>query len=300
MDTTNAKLNRIQHRQTSASQTCGFTGNSDIYGLGIRLGVYLQWVAALISVVSSRATILRELLDVNTIFSLAIFIATVVLQTQYAGSAQGIEILIMLHIYFCNTYAVSYEQLLKRWRAQESTFFGILATLCITTGMSAYAIYYWFYGLDLFPDVDCGSFAFLFAKVRLEGPARTFFKSVAVVNMVIWGVGFLLLSCYAIPSLLAPLFMVMFYNTKYGLQKLFSRIINAHAEIEAPWRKASNGHSRYVIGLYMSTLGAPMDVRERQPIWSATPDGNRGLLMSMSVRANPVLYACAVRFRVLN
>ncbi|KAL9637308.1 MAG: hypothetical protein Q9164_002270 [Protoblastenia rupestris] len=280
--------NQIHNRHSSAPQTCGFTGNSDIYGLGIRLGIYLQWIAALISkryLVSSRSEILRELLDVNTIFSLAIFIATVILPTE----AQGVEVLIMLHFYFGNTYIISYEQLLRGRHAQGLTFFGTLATISITTGMSAYAIYYWFHGLDLLSGTGCGSFAFLFAKVRLEGRARTFFKLAAVVNMIVWGTGFLLLSCYAVPWLLAGLFGITVHNTKYGLKKLFSMILNKDVEIEAPWRRTSRGHSRYILGLYMGKLGAPKPERERQPGWPADADEGKGRLMSGSQHDNPVV-----------
>ena len=102
--------NSLRRRQLPLSPNCGFPGNSDAYGLGIRLGIYLQWTSALISkhyLVASNAQILRELLDVNTIFCLAIFIATALLSTQSdSHGARGAEILIMLHIYFGNTYII--------------------------------------------------------------------------------------------------------------------------------------------------------------------------------------------------
>ncbi|KAL9125609.1 MAG: hypothetical protein Q9217_005206 [Psora testacea] len=282
----------IHHRRIIHPQPCGFTGNSDIYGLGIRLGVYLQWVAALISkqyLVSSRAGIMRELLDVNTIFSLAIFIATVVLSTDHGGSAHGVEILIMLHIYFGSTYIISYEQLLRGRHGQGLTFFGVLATICITTGMSAYAIYYWFHGLDLLPRTECGSFAFLFAKVRLEGPVKTFFKFAAVINMIVWGSGFLLLWCYAIPVLISGLFKVGFYNAKYGLHMLFKHVFGTKGDVEAPWRQTSRGHLRHVVGLYMGYLGAPRSEREVKPGWPANLGEDKVWLESRSKQDNPIV-----------
>ena len=90
-------------RRADINQSCGFAGNSDIYGLGIRLGVYFQWVASMLSkryLTASSPELLRELLDANTIFSLSIFIATALLTTGSLGTVHGAEILIMLHIYF--------------------------------------------------------------------------------------------------------------------------------------------------------------------------------------------------------
>ena len=34
---------------TGANVGCGFVGNSDVYGLGIRIGLYSQWLSTIIS-----------------------------------------------------------------------------------------------------------------------------------------------------------------------------------------------------------------------------------------------------------
>ncbi|AEO54521.1 hypothetical protein MYCTH_2297171 [Thermothelomyces thermophilus ATCC 42464] len=41
----------------SSESTCGFEGNSDIYGLGIRVGIYLQWLAAIAAEMASPADV---------------------------------------------------------------------------------------------------------------------------------------------------------------------------------------------------------------------------------------------------
>lgn len=54
----------------------GFAGNSDIYGLGIRIGIYLQWISSLLTNVFLPNGV-SDSLDTNSIFLFAIFIATV-------------------------------------------------------------------------------------------------------------------------------------------------------------------------------------------------------------------------------
>ncbi|KAJ5887540.1 hypothetical protein N7495_007581 [Penicillium taxi] len=69
-----------------------FEGNSDLYGLGIRVGVYLQWVSAWTSLLldpeSAQATY-----DANSTFVFAILVATIIAAQQ--GSS-AIEMYIML------------------------------------------------------------------------------------------------------------------------------------------------------------------------------------------------------------
>lgn len=69
-----------------------FIGNSDFYGLGIRIGVYLQWMSARITLLldpeSAQATF-----DANSTFVFAIVIATIIAARQ---GADAIEMYLML------------------------------------------------------------------------------------------------------------------------------------------------------------------------------------------------------------
>lgn len=57
--------------------SCGFEGNPDFYGLGIRVGIYLQWITAyLANHFLQEAT--DSSLETNTIFLVALFVAMVV------------------------------------------------------------------------------------------------------------------------------------------------------------------------------------------------------------------------------
>jgi hypothetical protein len=63
--------------------------------------------------------------------------------------------------------------------------FGLAIRFYLMAGMAAYALWFWFRGMEKFRQQPCGSQVFLFAKVALFGPARTFFKFASVVNFLI-------------------------------------------------------------------------------------------------------------------
>lgn len=75
----------LSPRQESCT---GFEGNSDFYGLGIRIGVYLQWFSSWISNTVNPAGAAANH-DANTVFLIAILIATTIALTD--GSLQLAE-----------------------------------------------------------------------------------------------------------------------------------------------------------------------------------------------------------------
>lgn len=67
-----------------AQQAClGLEGNPDLYGVGIRIGIYLQWISSLLTNVFIPSGI-SDSLDTNSIFLFAVFIA-VANATKSAG-----------------------------------------------------------------------------------------------------------------------------------------------------------------------------------------------------------------------
>ena len=90
-------------RQSTPDQSdCSFRGNSDLYGLGIRLGFYLQLLASYIANQMSLDDDISNLLDTNSTFMAAIFVAAVVLSSPlYTDSGQGAhveEVFIILYV----------------------------------------------------------------------------------------------------------------------------------------------------------------------------------------------------------
>lgn len=84
-------------RQSTVSQQCGIEGNPDFYGLGIRIGIYLQWITALLANLFSKESIGGNL-ETNTIFLLALYVAIAVATAQ--NSVQTAELVVLLQLGF--------------------------------------------------------------------------------------------------------------------------------------------------------------------------------------------------------
>lgn len=76
----------------------GFDGNDDLYGLGIRIGIYLQWISSLLTSLL-LPTGASDYLDTNSIFLFAVFIATAT-ATHRNGGLHPAEAFIMLQLCF--------------------------------------------------------------------------------------------------------------------------------------------------------------------------------------------------------
>jgi len=88
----------LTYRTLPIQEPCGtFPGNSDLYGFGIRLGVYLQWISSwLVQILSPNGVMATH--DSNSIFVLAIVIALTTATAQ--NTIQPTEAYIMLLICF--------------------------------------------------------------------------------------------------------------------------------------------------------------------------------------------------------
>ena len=153
---------------------CDFIGNPDLYGLGIRLGVYLQWLSSQIAV-HFRIEGSTELSEAYLIFSLALAIGVLVLTfgQETDNRPHPVEILIMLYMIFGGLFSVrGYVKgrgvfaPVEWWRASLG-----LATIEV---MAIYASWFWITGAKgaYFTQTDCGTVAFLFTKI----PAGKFWQ----------------------------------------------------------------------------------------------------------------------------
>ena len=266
------------------NQDCGFAGNSDIYGFGIRLGIYAQWVASILSkvfLVSESPNVLRDVVDANTIFSIAIFIATALLTTGILGDVHAVEILILLHIYFGSTYIVFFDTLQYAEPTETGlTFWAQTVMIYITTGMSIYSLWFWFHGLDGLLSPQCDSFAFLFAQVTVQGPARTFFKFMAVVNMAIWGLYFAFFG-----FLVLALTLGVVLATLARLVRLLGFHYNEFDRLDKSLPESSDLHIRYMIAHVFGIFNVPRALLPKQAYnikASQNPSPSRRFMMPPS------------------
>lgn len=170
----------LPKRQASAS--CGFVGNSDFYGLGIRIGIYLQWITAFMAN-HLLPDAIEGNLETNTIFLLALFIATAVTTTN--NTVQSSELIVLLHLSFGFLFSVLsiWGHRTARTGPDKDTktrfpLIGSFFRLTLATALSAYGAWFWFRGRSLHhhSSASCDDFTFLFAKFDVAGNVRVFFE----------------------------------------------------------------------------------------------------------------------------
>jgi hypothetical protein len=194
----------IPKRQSSPS-SCGFTGNSDFYGLGIRIGIYLQWITAFLA-----NHFLREAIDLNletnTIFLLALFIATVVATIK--DTVQTSEIIVLLHLCFGFLFSILsvWGHRTGRWGIAKDTktrfpLIGSFFRLTLATALSAYGLWFWFRGRGIHHRTDgCNDFTFMFGKFDAAGSVSVFFEiqssAIIFVYAILFAREFLMIVCF--------------------------------------------------------------------------------------------------------
>ena len=169
---------------TNDSTTCGYTGNSDIYGLGIRIGIYLQWFSTWLS----TAFIPEEMLGTtvaNSIFLIAISVATLTLCNS-SPKAEGAlvysaDLIILLAIFGISVYFLYSVSWFGRhfgpssslgFTFEDNTALGESIKMILSLCMASVNIWFWFHGVDHFAPTPCGTFAFLFGA-RINATGRT-------------------------------------------------------------------------------------------------------------------------------
>jgi hypothetical protein len=172
---------------------CGFAGNSDLYGLGIRLGVYFQWISVFI--VSGWYKEGREELTrayLSFVFALMIAMIVVTFQAQPVYAA---EILLLTYIIFGGTITVMSASVMSRLVYSKGAkfisiwFVEFWTAMIIYFAASVYCSWFWFYGhCHGFLETPCGTFGFLFTRVSLYNPPITkFFAALSVSFGIIYG-----------------------------------------------------------------------------------------------------------------
>jgi len=163
---------------------CAIQGNSDLYGLGIRISVYVQYLTILVAAVSGRK-LYSKIRTAVLIYAVAILI--VVFRNSISGSIHGLEVPIIQFLVLIQLSAV----LPTVWVVSVVGWFIYLAL----AANSAYFVWYWFRGLDFLPKSACvDEYAWFFAKVSLYHWYRTFNKVFACFTIVgvitqIFGIG---------------------------------------------------------------------------------------------------------------
>jgi hypothetical protein len=178
---------------------CSFEGQTDFYGLGVRMGIYFTWLTSWIAN-NFIADEIAGSLDTNAVFLLAISVT--VIYNSIHNQLRIIDALVLLQLCYGFLFGVmslwGYRTMYyhRMGAAGRSRFggFGTHLRLLLMTAISAYAVWFWFEGLD---DglIECnkreacgGLDTFFFARVKLYGWIRTFYQISAVGCVLYYGV----------------------------------------------------------------------------------------------------------------
>ncbi|KAF2002761.1 hypothetical protein P154DRAFT_417662, partial [Amniculicola lignicola CBS 123094] len=153
--------------------SCGTVGNPDFYGLGIRVGIYLQWLTALLANRYLHDEI-QPNLDTNTIFLLAISVATMLASVQQTATVP--EIVVLLHLCFGFILSV-----LSVWGYRTRST-ALVVAICV------YSTWFWFSALDRLDDGECVHYGFTFAKVDVRGGIRHLYQALSLIAVVMYGI----------------------------------------------------------------------------------------------------------------
>ena len=161
---------RAAQQSPDTNPACTFEGNQDFYGIGVRLGFYLQWIAGLISFVMNPDDAQSQA-EVQTIFLLANFIALLVLQSTKAATTNVVVPILLFYMFFGGSVVVvtsasvslrdwDRKLSLTRWIAMVASQAFVQLT---TFSLLIYSFYFWCTGLrqfTQFPDECGGIFVF--------------------------------------------------------------------------------------------------------------------------------------------
>ena len=173
-------MNGTEPVPISTDSPVGFAGNSDIYGVGIRIGYYTQ---ALSSTLASFLSVpdTRTQQTLNLIFLLALAIG-VLLYASNTSTTYAIEVFLLLQIGLCLGF-VNFMQRGRYWLKYLGTGVerNVVRMILLAVGW-AFNVWFWWRGIDSLLSTPGGSYFFFWVKVPLEtGGGRTAMKVLVIV-----------------------------------------------------------------------------------------------------------------------
>jgi hypothetical protein len=163
-------------------EICEFEGNPDMYGIGIRLGFYLQWFAVMLSTFLHISEELSGIRFGLICFRAATFLALVVMTASGSATVMDMYITLLLcfgYYYFLiplflwrilSRFDVDYDP--TRWNILPTSLKFDIVNHSLVLAVLGYQLWFWIAAIPKAPFYDCLSYGFLFSKLPLEN--RTF------------------------------------------------------------------------------------------------------------------------------
>ncbi|RFU75999.1 hypothetical protein TARUN_6243 [Trichoderma arundinaceum] len=149
-------------------------GNSDLYGVGVRVGLYAQWVATLLTTLFEPKTESTYRIA-NLIIQWSVFLG---LCTQSNPGDSLVGAVITQYLLFGSLSSLTGDGI-----SHFSHFSGIFR-IVFYTAVSAYGCWFWFKGIDEMDQPGCPDIAF-FGETTIHGWFRTLGKVVSAVGIVL-------------------------------------------------------------------------------------------------------------------
>lgn len=188
--------------------SCDVDGNPDLYGLGVRLGIYFQWLGSYLSNLLLPGEISTNL-DANSIFLLALFVA--VAKGSFDHSIGSIDALVLLELsygYFFSVLSLfGFRSCFFNHDGKGKEVFistvGTYLRIMLTAAVSVYAVWFWFDGVEDLQQAPCEEVIFFFGQLEILKSVRTFFKFASIVCLIYYGtialVAFAILARFVFP-----------------------------------------------------------------------------------------------------
>ena len=174
----------LHHKRVVTPDGCGFYGDADTYGLGIRLGIYLQWASSMLAYafVNEEAGGMRR---VNNGFQLGILSGLVFLTVTKGRDLYVGEAYVILQFCWGGFYAAIFggPSLVSKQKSVVSEL-GQYCRLLLLCGFFSYSVWFWFVGMDEMRKGNCGDYGFFLARVNLFNWFKVFNK-IAMVSTCI-------------------------------------------------------------------------------------------------------------------
>jgi len=187
-------------------ETCLFGGNPNLYGLGIRSGVYIITFATVLASIFKQRTAI-ELSKIGALFHFAIFVALLRETITHSEQLHAVEALVTSLVCLSSLAWASFDDPTGRDNhcfpnhLEKKTLPNLVSLLRQLTvlGVSVYQAWFWFLGVNKLQHLSCatGTHTFFLARVDMNGPFQVFAKiwSVLVIIWVAVIIAFRLLNC---------------------------------------------------------------------------------------------------------
>ncbi|KAK0619016.1 hypothetical protein B0T14DRAFT_198914 [Immersiella caudata] len=165
---------------SDTTPTCGFEGNSDMYGLGIRLGIYMQWLSAILcNALLTDPTTERGIMNTALVYNVALLVVVFLLLKPGASdqATYAVEFL-PIFLFIVNGYLTAFGFTFSRAQVRDIKLRGMfvcmqiqaIANQVIMPIALLYYSWFWIWAFDRsFLETPCGTSMFLMARLHGRG-----------------------------------------------------------------------------------------------------------------------------------